>query len=45
LKFLGLTYHGEQNLLQASTRNGASLKFEGEVVELLKKKLNMVTID
>jgi hypothetical protein len=45
LKFLGLTYNGQENLLFASTRNGASLKFEGPVVEVIKKKLRIQGLD
>jgi len=42
---LGLVYHGDVELLQASTRNGATLKLEGPVVEVLRKKLGLTKFD
>jgi hypothetical protein len=45
LKFLGLRYIGDKNLLEACTRNGATLRFEGPIVEVIKKKLNLETLD
>jgi hypothetical protein len=41
LKFLGLVYNGTENTLKASTRDGASLRFEGPVLDLILKKLNL----
>jgi hypothetical protein len=45
LKFLGLVYDGDYDLLQASTRKGADLKLEGPVVEVLTKKLGLEYFD
>jgi hypothetical protein len=45
LKFLGLVYNGLENAIAASTRNGASLRFEGPVLDLILKKLNLKELD
>jgi len=41
LKFLGLTYDGTKDLLYASTRNGATLRFEGPPLQVIKNKLGI----